>query len=146
MTPARPVADDNFGGGFLSLLHSRMMSQQTNRIESPARRRWLMSAAAVVLLGAGAYFATSRGGSASIYPDTPQDAVQYFCSADRHGFTYTPRQLHEARQRAGGGTPGLAPCPKCGKSEARRAELVNGRWITEAPPAAAEATVAPLRR
>lgn len=145
MTPARPVVDDNFGGGFFFLRISRMTSQQTNAIESPARRRWLMSTAAVVLLGAGAYFATSRGG-ASIYPDTPQDAVQYFCAADQHAFTYTPRQLHEARQRAGGGIPGLAPCPKCGKSEARRAELVNGRWITEAPPAAVEATVAPLRR
>lgn len=123
-----------------------MMSQQTNEIETPPRRRWVIMATTVGVLGAAAVFATSRGGGALSYPDAPQDAVQYFCSADQHAFTYTPRQLHEARQRAGGGTPGLAPCPKCGKSEARRAELVNGRWITEAPPAAAEATVAPLRR
>lgn len=124
-----------------------MTSQMKGASESAGRRRrWMMTAVVVMVVSIAAFFATSRGGDNSIYPDSPQDVVQYFCATDQHAFAYTPRQLHEARQRAGGGTPGLAPCPKCGKSEARRAELVNGRWITEAPPAAVEATVAPLRR
>jgi hypothetical protein len=97
----------------------------------PARfGRAIRLAALVLVIGATCYLiAAQSGAGASQYPDSPADAVQYLCSKDKHQFSMTPRQLNEARERTGGGIPGLAPCPKCNQHTGQPAEQVNGAWV-----------------
>lgn len=113
------------------------------------RRRWLkFGAAGVLVVGVVAILFSGAESESSQYPDSPEDAVQYLCAVDQHGFTMTPRQLYEARRKLGEGVPGYAPCPKCRQHTARRAHVVNGKleFESEVPPAGGLNIAPPLGR
>jgi hypothetical protein len=90
-----------------------------------------LAAVGAILLGAGAMRLFVGG---SEVPDSPGDAMSYICQSDGAVFSLTPRQLENARFKAGGMRAGYAPCPTCGKTSAVPVQIVDGKPVASPPP------------